>query len=161
MHPAKVSRGDRLDAQAALVDNHRVRGVEVVVGVRYRRTHPLVLVGAILIALLGSVAHAETPKPYGVELLPWSKDLGEDRYQSPRDFGKTLEHFQKQFRGWKAIRFHTEVNLPAVKYVHIENTNPSAAWAGINVYEAAGKVRIYVLKRQPPTATSPVSGDSR
>lgn len=130
-------------------------------GVSCKKSHPLLLAAVATVALLASAAHAETPKLYGVELLPWSKKLADDRYQSPRDFGKTLEHFQKQFRGWKAVRFHPEVNLPAVKYVHIENTNPSADWVGINVYEAEGKVRIYVLKRQPPTAAPASSGDVR
>ncbi|MFZ9887446.1 MAG: hypothetical protein ACO3JL_08075 [Myxococcota bacterium] len=126
-----------------------------------KKSHPLLLAGALTVVLSGGAARAETPKPYGVELLPWSKKLDDDRYQSPRDYGKTLEHFKKQFKGWKAVRFHAEVNLPAVKYVHIENSNPSAEWAGINVYEVEGKVRMYVLKRQPTAPVSSVTGPSR
>lgn len=106
-------------------------------------------------------ALANAPKVHGVDLVPWSKKIEEDRYQSPRSWDKTIEYFYKYFRGWKSVRWHREVNLPTIKYVHIENTNEKGAWSGINIYELPnGKVRIYVLKREAPPTTEPVAKQS-
>lgn len=106
-----------------------------------------VAVFATVFATLPAQA-ANPPKVYGVEMPSWSKKVGDDRYQSPRNWDKTVKHFKDQFRGWRGVTWHREVNLPSVKYVHIENGNTKADWAGINVYELpGGKVRVYVLKR--------------
>lgn len=105
-------------------------------------------------------ALANAPKVHGIELLNWSKKIDEDRYQSPRNWDKTVEHFKKHFRGWRGVRWHREVNLPTIKYVHIENTNEKGEWAGINLYELpGGKVRMYVLKRLPKAEAAPKPND--
>lgn len=111
----------------------------------------LALSFAVVTSLLGGAeALANAPKVHGIDLIAWSKKIEEDRYQSPRSWDKTIEYFQKYFRGWKGVRWHREVNLPTIKYVHIENTHEKGAWAGINIYELpGGKVRVYVLKREP------------
>jgi hypothetical protein len=104
---------------------------------------------ALAVGLLGApAATAKNEKVYGVEMPSWSKKVGEDRFQSPRNWEKTVKFFSDQFKGWKSIKWHREINLPSVKYVHIENTNKKGDWSGINLYELPnGKVRIYVLKR--------------
>lgn len=112
----------------------------------------LVLSFVVVACVVGGAeaALANAPKVHGIDLIAWSKKIEEDRYQSPRSWDKTVEYFQKYFRGWKGVRWHREVNLPTIKYVHIENTSGKGAWAGINIYELpGGKVRVYVLKREP------------
>lgn len=107
-----------------------------------------VVVGSLLGGADAALANA--PKVHGIDLIAWSKKIEEDRYQSPRSWDKTIEYFKKYFRGWRGVRWHREVNLPTIKYVHIENTHEKGAWAGINIYELpGGKVRVYVLKREP------------
>lgn len=102
---------------------------------------------AALVALLAGPAWATAPKVQGVELIPWAKEIGADRYQSPRDWENTVKFFKKKYAGWKTIRWHPEVNLPSVKYVHIENRAEKRTYDGINLYELpGGHVHIFVLK---------------
>lgn len=125
--------------------------------VRVARTRPLrpVARGAavVLLALTCSLpALAESqPKVHGLELVPWSKKIESGRYQSSRDWEGTLKYFRDKLRGWKGIRWHREVNLPTVKYIHIQNLNPKARWSGVNLYQLpSGEVRMYVLRRVRP-----------
>ena len=107
----------------------------------------LTVVATMLLASAG--ARAEEIKAYGLTIVPWSAKVGDDRFRSPRDFKETVKFYDKLFLGWKNVKKHREVNLPGIKYVHYENTNDDAKWAGFNVYQAGpqGEVRIYVLKR--------------
>lgn len=92
---------------------------------------------------------ADGPKAHGVELVPWSKKVGKDRYRSSRDFKKTRKHFRETLRG-KPVKWHRIVNLPSVKYFHIENLKRKRRWDGVNVYELPnGRVMMYVLKHNP------------
>ena len=120
------------------------------------RRRPLVC--SILLALLlaSPVLAGTQPNAYGLDLVPWSKKLEEGRYKSSRDWDGSLKFFRDQFRGWKGIRWHREVNLPTVKYVHIQNLNPKGRWSGVNIYQLpSGEVRMFVLKRLPPEDAKP------
>jgi hypothetical protein len=102
---------------------------------------------AAALTLVGGPALA-ADKVLGLEMPSYSKKLEETRYQSPRNFEKTVKFFKDYFRGWRGVVWHREVNLPSVKYVHIENKNEKAKWSGVNIYEMpGGKVRIFVLER--------------
>lgn len=115
---------------------------------RLRVVLSFVVLATLLVGAESALANA--PKVHGIELISWSKKIDEDRYQSPRNWDKTVDYFQKYFRGWRGVRWHREVNLPTIKYIHIENTHHKGEWAGINIYELpGGKVRVYVLKREP------------
>ncbi len=101
-----------------------------------------------------SLAAAPAAEELGLELVPYSKKLSERRYQSQRDYEGTIKFFKDKFKGWKTIRWMREVSLPAVKYIHLENSNDKAAWEGVNIYQLkTGEVRFYVLKRES-SATS-------
>lgn len=87
----------------------------------------------------------------GLELVPWSRKVGEHRYESPRDYEATIKFFRDKFKGYKNIKWSREVSLPTVKYIHFETTTSSSKWQGVNIYELPdGRVRYYVLA--PPTA---------
>ena len=111
------------------------------------RLQAVTVVAGLLLASAG--VRAEEIKAYGLTIVPWSAKVGDDRFRSPRDFKETVKFYDKLFLGWKNVKKHREVNLPGIKYVHYENTNDDAKWAGFNVYQAGpqGEVRIYVLKR--------------
>lgn len=117
----------------------------------------------LVMLLLGAAPSraADPPSELGLELLPWSKRLEERRYESPRDFDGTVKFFREKFRGWKQIKWGREVSLPAVKYIHVENTNPAGKWEGINIYAFPdGKVRYYVLERASSSAAGAAPGPS-
>jgi hypothetical protein len=111
----------------------------------------IALVATLVVTLLAGAAMATEPKVYGIELVPYSRQIDEDRYRSSRDWEGSMRHFKKKFAGWKYIRWHSVVNLPTVKYVFIENTYPKRQFDGINVYELpGGEVRMYILKHPEP-----------
>lgn len=130
-------------------------------GVVLKNFRSLLFLVVVLPLLAAPLASANAPKVYGLELVPWSRQLDDDRYQSSRDWEKTLKHFKDNLRGWRGVRWHREVNLPTVKYVHIENKNEKAEWEGINIYQLpGGKVRMFVLKRQPKAELAAVPDKS-
>jgi hypothetical protein len=106
----------------------------------------------IVALLLAPLAHAaDTPEEYGLELIPWSKRVADHRYESPRDWDATLKFFRDKFKGWKTVRWSREMSVPAVKYVHIENTAANPKWGGINIYALPdGRIRYYLLAPTPP-----------
>lgn len=114
----------------------------------------------IVALLLAPLAHAaDTPSEYGLELIPWSKKVGEHRYESPRDWDATLKFFRDKFKGWKTVKWSREVSVPTVKYVHIENTATNPKWGGINIYALPdGRIRYYLLapvEKTVPAAAEP------
>lgn len=124
---------------------------------RLARLLPLALVllvgGKVLASDVGG------NKVHGVELIPWAKQVGEDRYESPRDWANTIRFYKKLFAGWRYIKWHNEVNLPGVKYIHIENTFAKRTYDGLNIYELpGGHVRIFVLKHVEPEAAAAPGG---
>ena len=108
----------------------------------------ILLLMAAAVAGPALASAGDTPTELGVELIPWSKKLGERRYESPRDWEATIKFFRDKFKGWKTIKWTREVSLPAVKYVHITNTADNGKWEGINIYALPdGRVRFYLLAR--------------
>jgi len=124
------------------------------------RVSPTLFV-ALLASLLTSTASlaAGSAEELGLELVPYAKKIGERRYQSQRDYDATIKFFRDKFKGSKSVRWTREVSLPAVKYVHLENTNSSGAWEGVNIYQLkSGEVRFYVLPRTiMPVAPTPLA----
>lgn len=109
-----------------------------------------VLLG-LLLMLFPQQAQAEDVVVHGLVMIPWAKQMSEDRFRSPRDWDATLKWFDKAFAGDRHIKKGGLVNVPAVKYVHWENRNPKAKWSGLNMYQAGehGDVMLYVLERLP------------
>ena len=116
----------------------------------------LVVAVAVLTSLSSTTSRAApVAEELGLEIVPYSKKLSERRYQSQRDYEATIKFFRDKFKGWKTIRWMREVSLPAVKYIHLENSNEKSAWEGVNIYQLkTGEVRFYVLKREAPPATA-------
>jgi hypothetical protein len=98
----------------------------------------LILVGA-------SDPPVEVPLPQGVVPL---EEPG--RYRSSRSYDETIDYYERQFRRVGGIRWHNVVSLPGIKAKNIECLRKTANWEGINVYDNAGEVRIYVIPREKP-----------
>lgn len=114
------------------------------------------LVVALVLALTASsTSSANGPDDLGITLLPTASRIEPHRWSSGRDWEATVKFFKEKFRGLKNVRTYREVSLPNVKYVHYENTNPTSAWQGINVYQLKnGQVRIYLLPREKAASST-------
>jgi len=81
-------------------------------------------------------------------LVPGAVPLEESgRYESSRNFDDTVQYYYRKFRGTGLARWKNIVNLPTVRAKHLQSKQSSSKWAGINIYESEGKVRIYVIAR--------------
>jgi hypothetical protein len=113
----------------------------------------LALAVVLVAATSTEAVAASAPEELGLDLVPYSRKIGERRYQSHRDYEGTIKFFRDKFKGWKTIRWMREVSLPGVKYVHLENMNEKQPWEGVNIYQLkSGEVRFYVLPRVVKTA---------
>ncbi len=112
---------------------------------------------ALLTALLATDPPDEAPIPPGVVAL---EEPG--RYRSNRSFDETIEFYKRSFRRVWGLRWHHIVSLPGIKAKNIECQRKKSNWEGINIYEHAGEVRIYVIPRErppePPPKPAPKTG---
>ena len=108
-----------------------------------------VLFATFATCVLGaSPSHAAEASELGLELIPWSKKVGDRRYESPRDYDGTVKFFKDKFKGYKTIKWTREVSLPAVKYIHLENLSDASKWQSVNIYEFPDRrVRYFVLDK--------------
>lgn len=105
-------------------------------------------IAAVFVLTLAASGAQAAPEAHGLELMNAARKLSEGRFQSPRSYEHTLKFFRDKFRGWKNVKWSREVSLPTVKYVHIQNTNSTGSWSGVNIYQLKnGEVRVYVLPR--------------
>lgn len=129
---------------------------------RRRFASPLGLLLAFVVAIPAAIsagpALAQSARVYGVDIVPWSKKIGTGRYRSGRTFDKTVKFFRDNFRGSKRVKWHAEVNVPRVKYKHLQNLSKKRKWDGINIYEIKNTVYIYVLKHEKDDAKQGASG---
>ena len=106
----------------------------------------------IILAMLISIV-AATDLRGEAPLVPGAIPMDEaGRYTSPRNYDDTVNYYQRYFRSTGGVRWHHIVNLPSVKAKHLKSLKKSTLWEGINIYEAKGQVRFYVIPRSaaPP-----------
>lgn len=70
------------------------------------------------------------------------------RYSCGRTFDETLDFYRKTFIQTGGVRWRNIISTPNIKARHIDSLRSKTHWEGINVYEKAGEVRIYVLPRE-------------
>ncbi len=98
---------------------------------------------ALTLSML-SADHIEAP------VVPYAKAMEDaGRYRSPRNFDDTVEYYKRLFRSSGGIRWRNIINQPGIKAKHLQSLRKKTKWAGINIYETKGQVRIYVVKRKP------------
>jgi hypothetical protein len=91
-------------------------------------------------------------------VIPEAVKVGDNRYRSPKDFRDTLKFYETAYKGTRGIVWHDVATPPQVKAKTIENTDPRSLWEAINIYEAKGEVRVFVLPRPPPPKGSEAAG---
>jgi hypothetical protein len=98
---------------------------------------------AVLLTAPG-LAFADAVKVAGALLPDGAEKVAENRYRVPKTYEETLR-FYKQTYGARYAR-RPIADQPGVKAVHIENPDVRPGqWDGLNVYEAKGEVRVFVL----------------
>jgi hypothetical protein len=105
-----------------------------------------------LFAVLAPAGAEAAARVHGVVLDDSAKKVGEDRFKSTEDWEKTVRFFRNAYGGKTGIVFRTIETPPKVKALHIENTLPKRQWEGINIYETAGDIFIYVIKAETQPA---------
>ncbi len=69
------------------------------------------------------------------------------RYASPRSFADTVKFYKDKFKRKGGVRWRGIINQTGIKAVHLQNLRKRSNWAGLNIYEHKGKVRIFVIPR--------------
>jgi hypothetical protein len=98
-------------------------------------------------------AHAADAVSYGAPIIEKSikiEDLAHRgaRFVSPRNYAETVKFYKKLWKGVETIEFRRIATPPQVRALHIENSNPRAAWAWMNIYENKGETRIFIFPRK-------------
>lgn len=96
-----------------------------------------------LMLLLPALALAE-PRAAGAALPDGSEKVSENRYRCPKSWDETIRFYRQTYPARYTRR--PIADQPGVKAVHIVNPDAKpGSWEGLNVYEAKGEVRIFVL----------------
>lgn len=97
---------------------------------------------ALLLALAGA-DNVEAP------IVSGARALGEPgRYESAKSFDSTIEWYKRKFKTTGGVRWRSIVNLPSIKAKHLQSVRKRTNWAGINIYEHQGRVRLFVVPRE-------------
>lgn len=108
------------------------------------------LLGAISSVGIGAALAATVS---GAQLPPEVSRIESRRYRSKRDWDRTLRFYRSVYSRKRGIIWKQIDTPPGVKGVHIANTRAGRRWDGINIYEAGGKVTIFILPTPRPKDT--------
>ena len=115
----------------------------------YRETltvKPLARYKAALAALgIALPAASLAEKVAGAVLPDGARPVAENRYRAERTYEETLRFYKSVY---PPTRYPTKTiaSLPGVRAVHIDNPEARpGTWEGLNVYEAHGETRVFVL----------------
>lgn len=80
----------------------------------------------------------------GAALPDGAEKVAENRYRIPKSWDETIRFYRQNYPPRYTRR--AIVEKPGVKAVHIANPDARpGSWEGLNIYEAKGGVRIFVL----------------
>ena len=91
----------------------------------------------------GATASASTVS--GAQLPAEVSRIDRQRYLSKRSWDRTIKFYQGVYGRKRGIIWKRIDTPPGIKAIHIANTRARRRWDGINIYEAEGKVTIFVL----------------
>ena len=96
-----------------------------------------------VLAALPMLALAEV-RVAGALLPDGAEVVAESRYRSPKSWDETIRFYRLTYPPRYTRR--PIADQPGVRAVHIDNPDAKpGAWEGLNIYEAKGEVRIFVL----------------
>ena len=83
----------------------------------------------------------------GVVLPDGAEKVAENRYKVPKSWDETIRFYRQTYPPRYTRR--PIADQPGVKAVHIDNPDAKpGVWDGLNIYEAKGEVRIFVLVKR-------------
>ncbi|MEZ4271353.1 MAG: hypothetical protein R3C68_07945 [Myxococcota bacterium] len=107
----------------------------------------------MLASTLAAILCTATPH-MDAPIVPEARALSEPgRYESKRSFDETIAYYERVFRSSGGVRWKNIVNLPGIKAKHLASLRKNTHWAGINIYDKAGSVRIFVIPREEAPGT--------
>ena len=102
------------------------------------------LAGVLL--LLPALSLAEV-RVAGAALPDGAEKVAESRFKIPKSWDETIRFYRQLYPPRYTRR--NIVDQPGVKAVHIDNPDAKpGGWEGLNIYEAKGEVRIFVLVKR-------------
>ena len=100
-----------------------------------------------VLAALPVLVSAADARAVGAQLPDGAEKVAENRYRSPKSWDETLRFYRQSYPPRYTRR--TIADQPGVKAVHIDNPDAKpGSWDGLNIYEAKGEVRIFVLVKR-------------
>jgi hypothetical protein len=112
----------------------------VTLSARYKAALAGVLV-ALPVLVLAEVRVAGALLPDG------AVKIAENRYRAPQGWDETLRFYRQNYPPRYTRR--AIADQPGVKAIHVVNPDAKAgSWEGLNIYEAKGEVRIFVLVKR-------------
>lgn len=110
---------------------------------------PGICPGMITVPALALMMMAAPSDFMEAPLVPGHKAMSETgRYASPRSFDDTVKYYKDVFKRKGGVRWRGIINQTGIKAVHLQHLRKKSHWAGINIYEHKGKVRIFVIPRR-------------
>jgi hypothetical protein len=83
----------------------------------------------------------------GVLLPDGAEKVAENRYSLPKSWDEAIRFYRQTYPPRYTRR--PIVDQPGVRALHIDNPDARpGVWEGVNIYEAKGEVRIFVLVRR-------------
>ena len=105
------------------------------------------LLAVLLLVASAALAGGEF-KAHGFTLPGGSVKVDDDRYRLAAAWDDAKRFFRSVYPPAKFPR-RTLPNTAGVRAEHIENPG-GGGWAGVNLYENKGEVRVFILKRKAP-----------
>jgi len=97
-----------------------------------------------LLAALPVFVSADAARPAGVVLPDGAEKVAENRYRVPKTWDETIKFYRQTYPPKYTRR--PIADQPGVRAVHIDNPDARpGVWEGLNIYEAKGEVRVFVL----------------
>jgi hypothetical protein len=93
--------------------------------------------------LIPALAQADL-RVAGAVMPDGAEKVAENRYRVPKSWDETIRFYRQTYPPRYTRR--PVADQPGLKAVHIDNPDARAgSWEGLNIYEAKGEVRIFVL----------------
>jgi hypothetical protein len=137
--PAAPSSGERGGIDGAPADRY-TGALTVTLPPRYKAA----LAGLFL--LLPALGLADL-RVAGAAMPDGAEKVAENRYRSAKSWDETIRFYRQVYPARYTRR--PVADQPSVKAVHIDNPDARpGVWEGVNIYEAKGAVRIFVLVKR-------------
>lgn len=105
------------------------------------------LAGVVMLLAAFPVLALADARVAGAALPEGAEKVAENRFRVSRSWDETIRFYRQSYPPRYTRR--AIVDQPGIKAVHIDNPDAKpGSWEGLNIYEAKGEVRIFVLVKR-------------